>query len=84
MKRAGAFAVRDPRVTEEDNNKFLDLLEAYFEQPEGITNDWPQPRVYYLKKHTFIQPRDLVQTLLSFSVYNYQRISMQYLIHARC
>lgn len=36
MKRAGAFAVRDPRVTEEDNNKFLDLLESYFEQPEGI------------------------------------------------
>jgi len=36
LKRAGAFAVRDPRVTEEDNNKFLDLLEAYFEQPEGI------------------------------------------------
>lgn len=33
MARYGALVVRDSRVTEEDNEKFLDLLEDYFALP---------------------------------------------------
>jgi isopenicillin N synthase-like dioxygenase len=47
LKRAGAFAVRDPRVTEEDNNKFLDLLESYFEQPEEVKLKDARPDIHY-------------------------------------
>lgn len=36
LQKAGAFTVRDPRVSEQDNDNFLDLLERYFEQPDGI------------------------------------------------
>jgi len=34
LQKAGAFTLRDPRVSEQDNDKFLDLLERYFEQPD--------------------------------------------------
>jgi hypothetical protein len=37
----GAFTVRDPRVSEQDNDNFLDLLERYFEQPDGILSNVP-------------------------------------------
>jgi len=33
FSRMGALSVYDPRVTEEDNNNFLDIVERYFEQP---------------------------------------------------
>ncbi|KAI8865403.1 Clavaminate synthase-like protein [Ramicandelaber brevisporus] len=32
----GALVVRDPRVTEEDNNKFIDMVEDYFDQPTEV------------------------------------------------
>jgi isopenicillin N synthase-like dioxygenase len=33
VKTYGAFAIRDKRVTEQENNDFLDLIEDYFDQP---------------------------------------------------
>jgi isopenicillin N synthase-like dioxygenase len=33
VKTYGAFAIRDKRVTEEENTAFLDLIEDYFDQP---------------------------------------------------
>jgi isopenicillin N synthase-like dioxygenase len=34
LHRHGLLIVRDPRASSSDNDAFLDLLEAYFEQPE--------------------------------------------------
>jgi len=34
LHRYGLCVVRDPRVTEQDNDSFLDMLERYFEQPD--------------------------------------------------
>ena len=34
LHRFGLLIVRDPRATEADNSAFLDLMEAYFGQPE--------------------------------------------------
>lgn len=35
LHKYGILIARDPRVTEEDNNEFLDMLEKYFEQDES-------------------------------------------------
>ncbi|KAI8056148.1 hypothetical protein BDF22DRAFT_674076 [Syncephalis plumigaleata] len=34
LREYGALLVRDPRVTQEDNEHFLDMVEDYFAQPE--------------------------------------------------
>eukprot|EP00753_Platysulcus_tardus_P016404 PLAT5667.4.p1 GENE.PLAT5667.4~~PLAT5667.4.p1 ORF type:complete len:373 (-),score=175.47 PLAT5667.4:161-1279(-) len=34
LRDYGVLVVRDPRVSEEDNGAFLDMMEAYFAQPE--------------------------------------------------
>ncbi|CAG8544030.1 9628_t:CDS:1 [Acaulospora morrowiae] len=36
LRNYGALLVKDPRVTEEDNSRFLDLMEDYFAQPFEI------------------------------------------------
>ena len=36
LKEFGVLIVRDPRVTEQHNDQFLDLMEAYFHQPEPL------------------------------------------------
>jgi isopenicillin N synthase-like dioxygenase len=35
LKEFGAFGLRDCRVTEEDNDSFLDLMEDYFESDKS-------------------------------------------------
>jgi len=39
--------VRDSRVTDADNNKFLDMLESYFEQPEEALRADARPQYSY-------------------------------------
>jgi isopenicillin N synthase-like dioxygenase len=34
LHQYGILCIKDPRVTAEDNDNFLDMLESYFEQPE--------------------------------------------------
>ena len=43
----GCVLVRDPRVSELDNSKFLDLLERYFEQPEELKREDARPELHY-------------------------------------
>lgn len=42
-----AFAVRDPRVTEQDNSEFLDILEDYFGLPEKVKLQDCRPELHY-------------------------------------
>eukprot|EP00736_Rhodelphis_marinus_P005228 Rmarinus@m.20228 len=44
FRRTGVIIVRDPRVSEDDNNRFLDLLERYWDQPdeEKLKDERPQ------------------------------------------
>jgi isopenicillin N synthase-like dioxygenase len=42
-----AFAVRDPRVTEQENSDFLDTLEDYFGQPDEIKIKDVRPDLHY-------------------------------------
>lgn len=43
----GILVVKDPRVSEEDNNRFLDLLERYFEQPTETKMPDARPDYHY-------------------------------------
>lgn len=43
----GCVLVRDPRASERDNSRFLDLLERYFEQPEGLKRGDARPELHY-------------------------------------
>ena len=43
----GCVLVKDPRVSEEDNDRFLDLLERYFEQPEALKREDARPELHY-------------------------------------
>lgn len=46
----GALIVKDARVTDEENQRFLDLLEDYFAQPEEALKKDERPE---LGGHTF-------------------------------
>lgn len=43
----GALLLHDSRVSEEDNNTFLDLLEDYFAQPEDVLKQDERPELSY-------------------------------------
>ncbi|THH06724.1 hypothetical protein EW145_g3885 [Phellinidium pouzarii] len=43
----GALLVRDSRVSEDDNNNFLDLIEDYFAQPEETLRKDERPELSY-------------------------------------
>lgn len=42
-----ALAVRDPRVSEQANNNFLDIVETYFDQPTDVKLQDARPEVGY-------------------------------------
>src|SRR3989344_6940442 len=39
--------VYDPRVSDADNNRYLDMMERYFSQPEEVLRKDERPEVYY-------------------------------------
>lgn len=41
LHRYGVCIVKDPRVAEEDNNRFLDMMEGYFEISDGVRDARP-------------------------------------------
>ena len=42
LHRYGVAIIRDPRVNENDNNTFLNLLERYFESSDGVRDARPE------------------------------------------
>lgn len=47
LEDTSALVIRDPRVSEEDNNIFLDTLEKYFEQDEKLKLEDTRPDLHY-------------------------------------
>jgi isopenicillin N synthase-like dioxygenase len=47
LYETGCLIVKDPIVTEEDNNRFLDLMELYFEQESDIKLKDSRPELGY-------------------------------------
>ncbi|XP_024983893.1 uncharacterized protein LOC112519829 [Cynara cardunculus var. scolymus] len=47
LKETGALLVRDPRCSTEDNDRFIDMMEKYFEQPEEVKRVQERPHQHY-------------------------------------
>eukprot|EP00300_Choanocystis_sp_HF-7_P042313 c9068_g1_i1.p1 GENE.c9068_g1_i1~~c9068_g1_i1.p1 ORF type:complete len:354 (+),score=81.94 c9068_g1_i1:60-1121(+) len=47
LRQFGAVVIRDPRVTERDNDEFIDMLEAYFEQDYETKLQDARPDLHY-------------------------------------
>jgi hypothetical protein len=47
LEKTSCLLIRDPRVSEADNNTFLDTLEKYFEQPHDAKMADARPDSHY-------------------------------------
>ncbi|KAK6162891.1 hypothetical protein DH2020_002732 [Rehmannia glutinosa] len=47
LRETGALLVKDPRCTAEDNDRFLDMMEKYFEMPDDFKRRQERPQLHY-------------------------------------
>ncbi|KAK4523490.1 hypothetical protein GAYE_PCTG60G1386 [Galdieria yellowstonensis] len=47
LRQYGAAAIYDPRVEQRDGDRFLDMMERYFEQPTEVKLKDARPELYY-------------------------------------
>ncbi|KAL7158178.1 hypothetical protein ABFS83_02G124600 [Erythranthe nasuta] len=47
LKETGALLVKDPRCTAEDNDRFLNMMEKYFEMPDDFKRRQERPQLHY-------------------------------------
>lgn len=47
LRETGALVVKDPRCSAEDNDRFIDMMEKYFEQPEEFKRLQERPNLHY-------------------------------------
>ncbi|GJQ09030.1 hypothetical protein GpartN1_g5334.t1 [Galdieria partita] len=61
LRQYGAAAIYDPRVEQQDNESFLNMMERYFEQPTEVKLEDARPQLYYqvgVTPEFTEQPRD--------------------------
>ncbi|KAL9251413.1 hypothetical protein AKJ16_DCAP12598 [Drosera capensis] len=47
LRETGALLVRDPRCSAEDNDRFIDMMEKYFEMPTEFKKRQERPNLHY-------------------------------------
>ncbi|KAL3815052.1 hypothetical protein ACJIZ3_016320 [Penstemon smallii] len=47
LRETGALLVKDPRCTAQDNDRFLDMMEKYFEMPDDFKRRQERPQLHY-------------------------------------
>ena len=47
LKETGALLIRDPRCSAQDNDRFLDIMENYFQQPPELKRLQERPLLHY-------------------------------------
>ncbi|KAH0464718.1 hypothetical protein IEQ34_004821 [Dendrobium chrysotoxum] len=47
LRETGALLVKDPRCSTEDNDRFLDMMERYFEKPDEFKRKQERPELHY-------------------------------------
>ncbi|PIN12696.1 Iron/ascorbate family oxidoreductase [Handroanthus impetiginosus] len=47
LRETGALLVKDPRCTAEDNDRFLDMMEKYFEMPDDFKRQQERSQLHY-------------------------------------
>ncbi|KAM7476697.1 hypothetical protein LguiB_023940 [Lonicera macranthoides] len=47
LTETGALLVKDPRCPAQDNDRFIDMMEKYFEQPDQFKRQQERPHLHY-------------------------------------
>ncbi|KAK9125432.1 hypothetical protein Scep_014278 [Stephania cephalantha] len=47
LRETGALLVKDPRCSAEDNDRFLDMMESYFQKPDQFKRLQERPHLHY-------------------------------------
>lgn len=47
LKETGALLVKDPRCSAEDNDRFIDMMERFFEKPTEFKRLQARPHLHY-------------------------------------
>ncbi|XP_047319451.1 uncharacterized protein LOC124922786 [Impatiens glandulifera] len=47
LRETGALLVKDPRCTSKDNDRFIDMMEKYFEMPDDFKRLQVRPHLHY-------------------------------------
>ncbi|XP_051141212.1 uncharacterized protein LOC127258393 [Andrographis paniculata] len=47
LRETGALIVKDPRCTSEDNDRFIDMMEKYWEMPDDFKRSQERPHLHY-------------------------------------
>ncbi|PWA78832.1 hypothetical protein CTI12_AA209400 [Artemisia annua] len=47
LSETGALLVKDPRCSAQDNDRFIDMMEKYFEQPDEVKRLQERPNLHY-------------------------------------
>lgn len=53
LKETGALLVKDPRCSVEDNDRFIDMMEKFFEKPTEFKRLHARPNLHYQVKLLF-------------------------------
>ena len=59
LKETGALLVQDPRCTVEDNDRFIDMMEKYFEKPAEFKRLQGRPYLHYQVRFFIFSPKKL-------------------------
>lgn len=47
LRETGALLVKDPRCSAQDNDRFIDMMETYFQMPDGFKRLQQRPNLHY-------------------------------------
>lgn len=47
LRETGALLIKDPRCSAQDNDRFLDMMEKYFEMPDDFKRLQERPQLHY-------------------------------------
>lgn len=47
LKETGALLVKDPRCSAQDNDRFIDMMETYFQKPDDFKRLQQRPNLHY-------------------------------------
>ncbi len=45
--RTGILIVKDPRVSEQDNSAFIDMMETYYDQDDSVKSRDARPDIHF-------------------------------------
>lgn len=61
LRETGALLVKDPRCSADDNDRFIDMMETYFQMPDDFKRLQERPNLHYQVPRSSFQSNLLLQ-----------------------